>query len=143
MKLLEFMMAKQSRCQYKKSVFPSKSRIIAIGDIHGDFHALLSSLKLAKVIQEIPIQKANYNSPFDGNKYYQWSGGNTFLIQLGDLLDRGGRGVSTRPEHEMEEIQVLKFLYDLSLEAEQSRGKVITLIGNHELMNMLGDFRYA
>lgn len=142
-KLFEFMMAKQTKCQHKKSIFPAQSKIIAIGDIHGDFHALRYSLLLAKVITEIPIHQANYNSPFDGTKYYRWSGRKTFLIQLGDLLDRGGRGVSTRPEHEMEEIQVLKFLYDLSIEASKTGGKVITLIGNHELMNMLGDFRYA
>ncbi len=37
----------------------------------------------------------------------------------------------------------MEFLYDLHRQAQYSGGKVISLIGNHELMNILGDFRYA
>jgi hypothetical protein len=142
-KLLEFMLADNRQCMVKKSVFPRVPRIIAIGDIHGDFKALLDALRLSGVIEPIKPLKANYHSPFDGSQYYRWSGGKTFVVQLGDLLDRGGRGISTQPKHEMEEVQVLKFLYDLSQEAIRAGGRVIALIGNHELMNVMGDFRYA
>lgn len=140
-KLLEFMMSRQNQCDVKKSVFHKVSRIISIGDIHGDFKALVDALKLARVIE--PIRTFGTHSPFDGKQYYRWSGGKTFVVQLGDLLDRGGRGISTKPKHQMEEVQVLKFLYDLSKEAYRAGGRVIALIGNHELMNVLGDFRYA
>ena len=52
-------------------------RIVAIGDIHGDFDALLVALYKAEVI--------------DLNGH--WIGGDTKVIQVGDLLDKGGRGV--------------------------------------------------
>ena len=52
-------------------------RIVAIGDIHGDFNALLVALYKAEVI--------------DMNGH--WKGGDTFVIQVGDILDKGGRGV--------------------------------------------------
>ena len=48
-------------------------RLIAIGDIHGDFRAAKKALKLAGVI--------------DGDN--QWIGGETWVVQTGDQLDRG------------------------------------------------------
>jgi Calcineurin-like phosphoesterase len=59
-------------------------------------------------------------------------GGTTTLIQLGDATDRGpdSRGV-------------LSLLRRLSSEAKAQGGEVITLLGNHEVMNMQGDWRYV
>ena len=48
-------------------------RIVAVGDIHGDYDKFLAVLKLCQVI--------------DGNA--RWSGGATHLVQTGDVLDRG------------------------------------------------------
>ena len=49
----------------------NNNRIIAIGDIHGDYYIFIELLKLAKVIDN------NLN----------WIGKDTYVIQLGDTLD--------------------------------------------------------
>uniref|UniRef100_A0A6C0IVC9 Calcineurin-like phosphoesterase domain-containing protein n=1 Tax=viral metagenome TaxID=1070528 RepID=A0A6C0IVC9_9ZZZZ len=105
------------------------SRIIAIGDIHGDFYSLLHSLYKAKVI----------------NKNGNWIGKDTIVIQLGDLLDKGGRGDISidSTNDDMEELKIIEYLHYLHKQAINNKGGVYSLIGNHELMNILGDFRYV
>uniref|UniRef100_A0A6C0EI77 Calcineurin-like phosphoesterase domain-containing protein n=1 Tax=viral metagenome TaxID=1070528 RepID=A0A6C0EI77_9ZZZZ len=107
----------------------NNSRIIAVGDIHGDFHTLLHALYKAKVI----------------NKNSEWIGGATIVIQLGDQLDKGGRG-SISVDHtndSVEELKIIEFLHNLHFQALANGGGVYSLIGNHELMNIMGDFRYV
>ena len=105
-------------------------RIVAIGDIHGDFNALLVALYKAKVI--------------DMNGH--WNGGDTKVIQVGDILDKGGRGV---PEDDGvdckddSEWRIILFLEYLNKEAKETDGAVFLLIGNHEIMNFRGDMRYT
>jgi len=98
------------------SYFSAKNRVVAIGDIHGDFNALIQALRLARVID---VQK-------------RWIGKNTFLIQVGDLLDRGN-----------DERQLIDFLSALKLSAKAFGGNVFVLNGNHETMNVDLDFRYV
>ncbi|KAK1271510.1 hypothetical protein QJS04_geneDACA006172 [Acorus gramineus] len=62
----------------------------------------------------------------------RWSGGPTVAVQVGDVLDRGG-----------DEIRLLYLLHRLRLEAAASGGALITMIGNHEVMNVHGDFDCA
>ena len=105
-----------------------RGNIKVIGDIHGDFNVLIKSLKKAKVI----------------NNKHRWIGGKTHIVQVGDIIDRGGRpGVITTVSDPMEEYKIYEFLNNLDIQAEKVGGKVHYLIGNHELMNMLGDFRYV
>jgi hypothetical protein len=49
----------------------------AVGDLHGDLDKTVASLKLARVIEEAE----------DGS--LSWAGGDTVVVQLGDVLDRG------------------------------------------------------
>ena len=56
-----------------RTVFPAADRVVAIGDVHGDFHALKRCLQIAGVCDESE----------------RWIGGTTHLVQLGDILDRG------------------------------------------------------
>jgi hypothetical protein len=116
----------------QRGVFPAVKRIVAIGDIHGDFKALLKVLHKANII--------NTNGDWDDNNK------NTIVIQLGDLLDRGGRGYEDTTNFR-EEIDILQYIEHLHKQASDPKKKLnsafITLIGNHELMNILGDFRYV
>ncbi|GAA5981379.1 hypothetical protein JCM5350_004386 [Sporobolomyces pararoseus] len=91
-------------------------RIVAIGDIHGDFLALTRILRKASLID------------LKG----QWIGGRTVLIQTGDIVDRG-----------VDTIVCYKFMQSLRSGAEKVGGKVVSLLGNHEIMNALGDWRYV
>lgn len=106
-------------------IFPLVKRIVAFGDIHGDFNALINVLKKANII----------------NNNYDWIAGNTYLVQTGDILDSKNRGGGLWKSNQ--EKKVINFLINLREKAEKYRGKVILLIGNHEIMNILGMFNYA
>ncbi|KAG5589658.1 hypothetical protein H5410_040172 [Solanum commersonii] len=99
-----------------QTIFPSPTRLIAIGDIHGDFQKSKESFKLAGLIDD----------------HDKWCGGSTTVVQIGDVLDRGG-----------EELKILYFLEKLKREAAKVNGNLITMNGNHEIMNVDGDFRYV
>ncbi|CAM8961336.1 unnamed protein product [Rhodiola kirilowii] len=93
-------------------------RIVAVGDIHGDLNQARSALEIAGVLSS------------DGRDL--WTGGETVLIQLGDILDRGE-----------DELAILSLLHSLELQAKASGGAVFQVNGNHETMNVEGDFRYV
>jgi hypothetical protein len=92
------------------------ARIVAIGDIHGAFDRFRALLRETGVI--------------DGRD--RWVGGTTVLVQTGDVLDRG-------PDAR----RVLDLLMRLEREAERAGGRVHALLGNHEVMRMVGDLRYV
>lgn len=94
---------------------PAPAYLCAIGDVHGDLEALRAALRLCEVL--------------DGER---WSGGGRWVVQVGDLLDRGD-----------DEDEILALLERLGPEAEAAGGRVVILNGNHELMNAQGDFRYV
>ena len=91
-------------------------RVVAVGDLHGDFTATRDVLRAAGLI--------------DAGDH--WSGGTATLVQTGDLLDRGDG-----------ESQILALFERLDGEAAKAGGQVVQLLGNHELMNAAHDFRYV
>ncbi len=95
---------------------PPPGRVVAIGDLHADLDAALATLQLAGIADAA------------GN----WAGGTTVFVQTGDLTDRG-------PDSK----EVIELLMSLQRQARDAGGQVIPLLGNHELMNMMGDWRYV
>lgn len=95
---------------------PDAERIVAIGDLHGDFSATLRAFSLAGAIDSKGA----------------WVGGKLVVVQTGDQLDRGD-----------DERQIIQFLLKIAKEAEAAGGAVVVLNGNHETMNVMGDFRYV
>ena len=61
-----------------------------------------------------------------------WTDGSTTVVQVGNVLDRGG-----------DEITILYFLERLRQQANKTDGKVINMNSNHEIMNMESNFRYV
>ena len=93
---------------------------MAIGDVHGALPEFESILKETGLVDA-------KRGPGGG-----WAGGRTVLVQLGDVVDRGPK---TRA--------CLDWLMALEKSAEKQKGKVIALLGNHEVMAMSGDLRYV
>jgi hypothetical protein len=91
-------------------------RVVAIGDVHGDYGNYLKVLEGAGII----------------NARGQWIAGETHLVQLGDVPDRGD-----------DTLKIIAHLKKLAEEARKKGGWVHTLLGNHEAMNTLGDLRYV
>ncbi len=91
-------------------------RIVAVGDLHGDYDRFVELLTDARLV----------------DKRLNWSGGKTHLVQLGDVLDRG-----------RDPRKIMDLLMKLEVQAEKAGGKVHALIGNHEAMNLYGDLRYV
>ena len=91
-------------------------RIVAVGDLHGDYQAWLTIARAAGLI----------------DARNRWAGGKTTLVQLGDITDR-----------EADSLKIVRSLQQLQKEAPRKGGRVIVVLGNHEAMNLIGDYRYT
>ena len=91
-------------------------RVVAIGDVHGAYDRFVEILKVAGLV--------------DANA--RWIGGAAHLVQLGDVVDRG--------DHSRKALDLLR---QLEREAQSAGGRVHALLGNHEVMRMIGDHRFV
>ena len=93
-----------------------KTDIVAIGDLHGSMKALIEIVRYANLLE------THWESG--------WVGGNTIVVQTGDVIDRGPCS-----------LEVYDALGRFQEKAEANGGKVVRLIGNHELYILQGKFR--
>lgn len=91
-------------------------RTIAVGDLHGDIGNTLRVLAMAGVIDA------------EG----RWAAKDATFVQTGDVVDRG-------PDARA----IYALLQRLEREAAAAGGRVYALLGNHEVMNVHGDWRYV
>jgi len=96
--------------------FTGAERVVAIGDVHGAIDPLVELLRASGLVDE----------------KLAWIGGKTHLVMLGDLVDRGPQ-----------EREVLDLVMRLEREAPNSGGRIHVLLGNHEVMSLVGDLRYV
>ncbi|MDA2927930.1 metallophosphoesterase, partial [Acidobacteria bacterium AH-259-G07] len=92
------------------------SRVVAVGDVHGDFDSFVTLLQEAGIL----------------DSRHRWVGRNTTLVQTGDFLDRGPKAR-----------EIMDLLMALEKDARKRGGRVVVLLGNHEVMNLIGDLRYV
>lgn len=118
------------------SIFPARSRLVVIGDIHGDLERLNHLLISTGIM----------------NDKFQWTAEpkDTWVIQMGDQIDSRMRTsdphdgeASPSPWETTADVQVVFFMRNLDREARRSGGRVISLLGNHEILNALGDMSYV
>ena len=95
---------------------PSPHRIVAVGDLHGDFAAWRAIARAAGLM----------------DAQGHWAGGDTVFVQAGDVVDRGD-----------DSLGIIHDLKRLEREAPRAHGRLVALIGNHEAMNMTHDLRYV
>ena len=91
-------------------------RVVAVGDVHGAYEQFVQILRTAGLI--------------DGRN--RWTGGRARLVQTGDVLDRGA-----------DSRKVVDLLRKLEREAAAAGGRVHALLGNHEFMRLVNDWRYV
>lgn len=92
------------------------TRIVAVGDLHGDFQAWRAIAEAAGLI----------------DAKGRWAASATTLVQLGDVTDRGP-----------DSLKIIRDLQRLEREATSAGGAVVVVLGNHEAMNVIGDLRYV
>ncbi len=94
-------------------VWTGVERVVAVGDLHGDYESFVRILRAPKVglIDE----------------ELRWTGGAAHLVQIGDVMDRGGRAK-----------EIFDLLMRLEKEAAAAGGMVHVLLGNHEEANLTG-----
>lgn len=90
------------------------TRIVAVGDVHGSYTGLTAILQAADLI----------------DAKHQWIGGKTIFVQTGDIYDRGD-GVTP----------ALDLVMSLEGQARRAGGRVEALLGNHEIVSIVGDRR--
>jgi hypothetical protein len=91
-------------------------RIVAVGDVHGAYDRFVDILRAASLIDD----------------KLKWIGGRAHLVQVGDIVDRGP-----------DSMKALDLIERLQKDAARAGGAVHPLLGNHEVMRMLGDLRYT
>ncbi|KAJ7650143.1 Metallo-dependent phosphatase-like protein [Roridomyces roridus] len=108
--------------QGTQQVFTSSSRqpftrhIVAVGDLHGDILNAQTVLQFSGVVDAF------------GN----WTGDADFFVQTGDIIDRGD-----------DTIKLFSWMEQLRVQAAATGGVVLSHLGNHEVMNAIGDWRYV
>jgi hypothetical protein len=96
--------------------YPAPDSLFVLGDVHGEFDNMVGVLRNAGLV----------------GPDLHWTGGHATLASVGDLVDRGNDAT-----------RVLWFLYRLEREASAAGGRVLVMLGNHEIMVMTNDLRYT
>jgi hypothetical protein len=99
----------------------SVKKIVIIGDLRGDSEVLIKSLELANVIK-------------DNN----WIGKDAYVIQMGNTLS--GKSSKSPPLNKdyimsSDEIKLIKLINLFDSKAKLHSGRVISLLGKHELLS--------
>ncbi|WP_162910570.1 metallophosphoesterase [Hymenobacter oligotrophus] len=95
--------------------YPAPARMLVVSDIEGNFKGLQQLLQGAGVV----------------DAQARWRFGAGHLVFVGDMFDRG-----------LQVTECLWLLYKLEHEAAQAGGKVHFILGNHEVMNLTGHYKY-
>jgi hypothetical protein len=104
------------------------TRIVAVGDLHGDIGNAQKVLEMARVVDS------------DG----RWSGEVDVFVQTGDIIDRCVPWLCTRPgllilfRRGDDTIKLFDWMEDLRSQALRTGGQMLSHLGNHEWMNAIG-----
>lgn len=110
-----FTLRLKQHLENERDVYQHANRIFVVSDIEGNFQAFCKLLIKAGVI----------------DKSLRWIFGDNHLVIAGDCFDRGN-----------EVTECLWLIYSLEEKAKSRGGHVHFILGNHEIMNMNGDWRY-
>lgn len=112
----EFMVNLKPVIKYEPSVFSTARKQFVLSDIEGNFEKFRDLLTINKII----------------DSSFKWRFGNGHLILCGDFFDRGD-----------EVTECLWLVYSLEEQAKEYGGYVHFILGNHEIMNLMGNHKYT
>ena len=109
--------------------YPYPPKLIVIGDIHGDIKRFKNILLDANII----------------NNNIEWIADppNTIVIQMGDQIDSANRDIDIKEWEILADTEMLYFTNLLDKLAQSKGGRLISIIGNHEFMNVIGNYSYV
>jgi len=109
--------------------YPYPPKLIVIGDIHGDIKRFKNILLDANII----------------NNNIEWIADppNTIVIQMGDQIDSANRDIGIKEWEILADTEMLYFTNLLDKLAQSKGGRLISIIGNHEFMNVIGNYSYV
>lgn len=111
---------------------PMKSRLVILPDVHRDLAKAKAILKHCNIV--------------DGSG--NWMCYDTVLVQMGDQIDGGTRNGSPSGPHvhgsaTARDKETLLYFNRLAEQAPRNNSVCVSLIGNHEIMNVSGFYYYA
>lgn len=113
---------------------PMKSRLVVLPDVHRDLAKAKAILRHCNII--------------DGSG--NWKCYDTILVQMGDQIDGGkrngspkGLNVHTHGSSTAHDYEILMYFNKLSEQAPLRNSVCVSLMGNHEVMNVSGLHHYA
>jgi hypothetical protein len=155
-----------TRTFFETNIIDPTIKVFSLSDIHGDIQSLIISLRdCAKVIRKKATNpfdnniydedmetmlKMDLNTQVDSYNFdlnYEWIGENTHVVICGDMIDPfrsqsmhenclkdGNLACSYYPQIEL---KILIFINSINSQAKTVGGRIIKLLGNHELLNII------
>lgn len=120
-------------------VFDSVEKVIAIGDLHGDYKVLLHILL---DLTRVAVHTEDSDQTNCLNMKLKWNPEirDIWLVFCGDLIDMK-RNNFVEIEEDCD-FQIIETLFKLQEEAIEFNSKIIILLGNHEIMNFQKNYSY-
>ena len=134
------------------SILPRTRRIVVVGDLHGDWNKMIETYIAANIIPKLDLP--DKYTPKNYKEKLRWIGDDTIVVQVGDQIDScritNSNGTCNyelvkNDDEGANDLDILEFntyLHSLAQE-DNKHGALYSLLGNHEIMNVEGDFRYV
>jgi len=124
--------------KYRPAIMKSNGRVVVFGDIHGDYDLTIDLFTKSGLAKK------------DSNDNLIWTGEDTYVVQVGDQIDRCrpssylscDKKEATKNDEDSD-LKIMELFNDLAEQAQKVGGDVISLLGNHELMNVQGNMNYV
>jgi hypothetical protein len=99
-------------------------RMFSIADLHGDFNAL------SRILGQLGLAEVSMDAHHSVTA--KWTGEDAVVVSTGDSVDRG-----------IYSKEIYHAWIQLADQAKDAGGRIVNMIGNHELMNLQGDVRFV
>ncbi|MEW5896418.1 MAG: T3SS effector HopA1 family protein [Nanoarchaeota archaeon] len=96
--------------------------VAALGDLHGNYDNVFDDIN--KLDPNRPIISGDRENPMT----WKWTGGDAVVVQVGDIYDRG-----------LFAFEIRAAFNDLAGQARKAGGRVVRLLGNHEMGYVQGE----